>query len=81
MPGETRSVACNAGFTSWPCIAVSQGSAHFPINLLQKKIGFSRVFEVFDEFHLLSPKSLKCLQVSKFAKLMEEFKDSFIDFN
>ena len=36
LPGETRSVACNAGFTSWPCIAVSQGSAHFPINLLQK---------------------------------------------
>ena len=46
-----------------------------------KKIGFSRVFEVFDEFHLMSPKSLKCLQVSKFAKLMEEFKDSFVDFN
>ena len=52
-----------------------------PLISYKKKKGFSRVFEVFDEFHLLSPKSLKCLQVSKFAKLMEEFKDSFIDFN
>ena len=33
LPGETRSVACNAGFTSRPCIAVPQGLAHFPVNL------------------------------------------------
>ena len=30
LPGKTRSIASNAGFTSRPCIAVPQGLAHFP---------------------------------------------------
>jgi len=33
LSGESGSVACNARFTGWPCIAVPQGSAHFPTYL------------------------------------------------
>ena len=66
LPGETRSVACNAGFTGWPRIAVPRGSAHFPINLLQPRAQrntkeksqvwtlFQGLVQVLDKFHILN---------------------------
>jgi len=48
LPGETRSVACNAGFTSRPCIAVPQGLAHFPINLYIWVFSIKKFKEFFE---------------------------------
>ena len=34
LSGDGMSGACSGSITSWPCIAVPQGSAHFPIIIL-----------------------------------------------
>ena len=33
LKGDGMSGACSGSITSWPCIAVPQGSAHFPTNI------------------------------------------------
>ena len=54
LPGETRSVACNAGFTGWPRIAVPRGSAHFPNNLynagLKESPKVQNQLQILDKF-------------------------------
>ena len=65
LPGETRSVACNAGFTSRPCIAVPQGLAHFPINLYNWVFSIKKFKEVFERSQCETLKSLENKNSSK----------------